>query len=78
LHVMFLANAPSPENIAALDPKRCPPDEFIVRGREVYLKLPNGVARTKLSNAYFDSKLATIGTQRNWRTVKTLMEMIRT
>ena len=34
-----------------------PPDAFVVRGAGVYLHLPNGVARTKLSNAWFDSKL---------------------
>jgi dihydrofolate reductase len=41
------------------DPDRSPPDEFEVVGREICLRCPNGVARTKLSNAYFDSKLAT-------------------
>ena len=34
--------------------------KFAIRGREIYLSCPNGVARTKLTNAYFDSKLGTI------------------
>jgi uncharacterized protein (DUF1697 family) len=38
--------------------------------------LPNGGARTRLTNAYFDSKLATTSTVRNWRTVVKLVEMI--
>ncbi len=46
-----------------------------MRGREIYLHLPNGAARTKLTNAYFDSKLGVIGTGRNWRTVGKLVEM---
>ena len=29
--------------VAALDPKRSPPDEFSVKGRDVYLLFPNGV-----------------------------------
>jgi uncharacterized protein (DUF1697 family) len=46
-----------------------------VRGREIYLRLPNGVGRTKLTNQYFDTKLATTSTIRNWRTVLKLVEM---
>ena len=46
-----------------------------MRGREIYLQCPNGVGRTKLTNAYFDSGLATISTGRNWRTVLKLFEL---
>jgi uncharacterized protein (DUF1697 family) len=77
LHVMFLANQPSQERIAALDHDRFLPDEFVVRGAEIYLRLPTGVARSKLTNAYFDSKLATVSTSRNWRTVNKLLEMMQ-
>lgn len=77
LHVAFLADTPSSSQLAALEPDRSLPDKFEVRGREVYLLCPNGVARTKLTNAYFDTKLGTISTARNWRTVLTLVEMTR-
>jgi uncharacterized protein (DUF1697 family) len=75
LHVAFLADRPSAAKVAALDPNRSSPDEFAVHGGEIYLKCPNGLARTKLSNAYFDSKLATTSTVRNWRTVLKLLEL---
>lgn len=75
LHVAFLAAKPTAAQIKGLDPDRSPPDEFTVRGREVYLRLPNGVGRTKLSNAYLDSRLGTTSTLRNWRTVLKLIEM---
>ncbi|MCC6524897.1 MAG: DUF1697 domain-containing protein, partial [Polyangiaceae bacterium] len=75
LHVVFLAERPTASRVAALDPGRSPPDELVVRGREIYLLLPNGVARTKLTNAYFDATLATTSTVRNWRTVLALLEM---
>ena len=75
LHVYFLASLPQTRDVAALDPARSLPDTFVVRGREVYVHLPNGMARTKLSNAWFDSKLATISTARNWRTVLKLFEL---
>jgi uncharacterized protein (DUF1697 family) len=77
LHVLFLASLPTSDLINALDPGRSPPDAFIVQGREVYLHLPDGVARSKLTNAYFDAKLATTSTGRNWRTVTKLLELMR-
>ncbi len=75
LHVAFLAERPTAARLALLDPMRSPPDEAIVIGHEVYLRLPNGGGRTKFTNAYLDSKLATTSTVRNWRTVLTLVEM---
>jgi uncharacterized protein (DUF1697 family) len=51
VHVAFLADKPSSTQIAGLDPQRSPGDSFVVRGREVYLHLPNGVGRTRLTNA---------------------------
>jgi uncharacterized protein (DUF1697 family) len=76
LHVYFLAAEPSASRIETLDPARSPGDEFVVRGREVYLRLPNGMARTKLTNDYIDRRLATTSTARNWRTVTKLYEMM--
>jgi len=76
LHVYFLADVPGAAAIAALDPNRSAPDVFHVHNREIYLHLPNGMGRTKLTNAYFDSKLATISTARNWATVQKLLAMM--
>jgi len=76
LHVLFLADLPDARSVAGLDPDRSPPDAFSVRGQEIYLRLPNGTARTKLTNAYFDAKLATTSTGRNWRTVTTLRALM--
>ena len=76
LHVYFLGDRPSASCCASLDATRSAPDAFEVRGREIYLHMPNGTARTKLTNAYFDSKLATISTSRNWRTTTKLLELM--
>ena len=77
LAVMFLADLPAPERVAALDPDRSPHDRFIVQGREIFGHYPNGQGQSKLTNAYFDSKLKTVSTGRNWRTVQTLLQMAR-
>ena len=75
LHVVFLADLPDGAHVEALDPNRSPSDEFAVLGREIYLHCPNGLARTKLTNNYFDSRLSTTSTMRNWRTVLKLLEL---
>ena len=75
LHVAFLATRPGKAEVAGLDPDRSPPDEFQVRGSEIYLHCPAGLARTKLSNDYFDRRLNTISTVRTWKTVLKLMEL---
>jgi uncharacterized protein (DUF1697 family) len=75
LHVVFLAEAPDAARVESLDPHHSPTDRFILRGRELYLHCPNGLARTKLTNDYFDRRLGTISTMRNWRTVLKLHEL---
>ncbi len=77
LHVMFLADKPPARAVAALDGNRSPPDEFVVAGREIYLSLLNGAGKTRLTNAWFDSQLATVSTMRNWRTTLKLLELAR-
>ena len=72
---MFLADRPSSAALASLDAHRSPTDEFAVIGREIYLWCPGGIGNSKLTNSYFDAKLGTISTCRNWRTVQKLVEL---
>jgi len=76
LHVGFLRDAPNAQQVRQLAPDRSPPDRFAVKGREIYLHLPNGMGRTKLTNDYFDRRLGTVSTVRNWRTVMKLSELM--
>lgn len=73
LHVGFLRDAPTPAAAQALAATSFPPNEYTVIGREVHLRAPDGLGRTKLPN--FDRVLGTPCTMRNWRTVVTLTEM---
>ena len=75
VHFAFLADEPSRAQIGALDPKRYPGDELVVRGRDVFLYLPNGVGKSKLTNAYLDAKLGTVSTLRNLASVRKLVAM---
>jgi uncharacterized protein (DUF1697 family) len=72
LHVAFLSHLPTSQHVLGLDANRSPGDQFAVVGREVHLWCPNGFARTKLTNAWFDASLKTTSTIRNWRTVQHL------
>jgi uncharacterized protein (DUF1697 family) len=75
LHVAFLADSPSPESVATLEPNRSPSDDFAVSGREIYLRCPNGMGRSRLTNNYFEARLGTACTVRNWRTVRKLRDL---
>jgi len=75
LHVGFLADRPSDEAVASLDPTRSETDSFRVLGAEVHLHVPGGMGRTKLTTDWFDRRLGTTMTVRNWRTVNKLIEM---
>ena len=65
LHIAFLSAPPDAARLAKLDPQRSPPDEFFAAERCVYLFLPNGVARSKLTNAWLDATLGVTSTLRN-------------
>jgi uncharacterized protein (DUF1697 family) len=75
LHVAFLGAKPAADAVRATEVPAGDSGRFWVVGRELYLYLPDGQARTKLSGAYFERKLGVAATARNWRTVTTLAEM---
>jgi uncharacterized protein (DUF1697 family) len=77
LFVMFLRQKPTEAQIDSLDPNRSPGDSYSVINRQIYMRLTTGAADTKLTNAYFDSKLKTISTARNWRTVLELNSLLK-
>jgi uncharacterized protein (DUF1697 family) len=73
-YVTFLDKAPARKLVEAIDPAAFAPDEFVVDGLEVFVRCPNGYGRTKINNAFFERKLATKATTRNWNTVALLHE----
>lgn len=75
LHVGFLADQPTASRVSSLDPERSPPDEFVVYGKEIYMRLPNGMARTRFTTNYLERVLETRVTFRNWKTVLSLLTL---
>jgi uncharacterized protein (DUF1697 family) len=75
LHVTFLVGAPGAAAGSIEPPANPGRDSFDVVGREVYLHCPDGYGRTKLTNDFFERRLRTTATTRNWRTVLALAEL---
>jgi uncharacterized protein (DUF1697 family) len=74
LLVMFLASVPNAAAQAALLKWHKGPEMVEMRGPEIYLYYPNGIGRSKLTNAVIENKLDTFGTARNWNTLVKLVE----
>lgn len=75
VHVTFLADAPKKKNVALLEAKRHSSEQVVARGRDLYLRLPDGVGHTKLVASFVDKTLETVGTTRNFRTVRKLADL---
>ena len=76
VHVTFLVEG-AKHAAPKVEQEQFAPERYDVRGREVYLYLPNGLGRSKLAAALSKGAAAADGTTRNWRTVTTLLEMVR-
>jgi uncharacterized protein (DUF1697 family) len=76
LYVVYLEAKPPAAAVKGLDPDRGRPDEFTVRGQEIYLQLPNGAGRSKLTLDWFEKQLGVRGTARNWRTTNQLLALM--
>jgi uncharacterized protein (DUF1697 family) len=69
LVVMFLKDSPAAENVALLQAAITGPELVRAEGRHAYVVYPNGIGRSRLTNALIEKKLGTRGTGRNWNTV---------
>jgi uncharacterized protein (DUF1697 family) len=72
LYVTFLTEAPSKDYIKQLNSIEQGADKFELIDREIFLYVPEGYGKTKLSNTFFEKKLKQQATTRNLNTVKKL------
>jgi uncharacterized protein (DUF1697 family) len=78
LLLMALKATPAAAAIEALRGGYQGPESIHVAGREAYLVYPEGVGRSKLTNALIERKLGVAGTARNWNTVRKLAALAAT
>lgn len=77
LHVTFLSSPPAITDIARVQAKCRTEDRFNITPSAVYLWLPDGYGNSKLTNTFFESLLGVTATTRNWKTVKQLLELVK-
>ena len=71
--VTFLAEPPPKDKVDALP--KADVGDYLVRGRELYLWLPDGIQNTPLASWKWDQLLGGTGTARNWNTVTRLAQL---
>jgi uncharacterized protein (DUF1697 family) len=69
LVAMFLKAAPAGDRVEALRAAITGPEVMRVSGREAFIVYPDGIGRSRLTNALIEKTLGTRGTARNWNTV---------
>lgn len=76
LIVMFLKDAPAPEQIAALQAAITTDELVTVLGREAYIVYPTGQGRSLVTTNMLEKHLRTRATGRNWNTVQKIAALL--
>lgn len=74
LHVTFLSDTPTKENIELLNLENTGKDTFIIIDNTIFIQCVAGYSDSLLSNSFFEKKLKLKATTRNW---KTIVEIIK-
>ena len=77
LHVTFLGTLPETSLMESTRDEKFQSDEFVIDGTTIYLYCPDGYGMTKFSTTFFEKKLSTTATTRNWKTLEALEKLIR-
>lgn len=75
LLLMALEGKPKAGAKAALAEAYSGAEEIAIAGADVYITYPNGIGRSKLSNALLEKHLGVAGTARNWNTLLKVLEI---
>jgi uncharacterized protein (DUF1697 family) len=77
LHITFLSDHPTNIHIKEINKVKNETEKYFFSDKEIYLFLPKGYGRTKLSNDFFEKKLSVNATTRNWRTINNLLNIAK-
>ena len=75
LYVSLLTHAPSEEKVECLNAYRNENDDYIIKGREIFLLFLNSIRNSKLANNLH--RLDVPYTVRNWKTINKLVLLAR-
>ena len=76
LHLFFLADLPRKPDLKSFEALKAKNERFELKGRIFYLHTPDGFGTSKLAERA-ERLLGVEATARNWRTVTTLLEMVK-
>lgn len=77
LHITFLSDVPVHVPLDEINKTKGKSEEFSISDREIYLFYPDGYGKSKLSNNFFERKLKTSATTRNWKTITALFDIAK-
>ena len=77
LVVMFLKSTASEKDVKAVQAAIAGSEMIRGDGRHLYIVYPDGIGRSRLTNALLEKKLGIRGTARNWNTVLKLAAICR-
>ena len=77
LHLTFLKEKPSEENVEKIKTYNYEPDKFEIEEKHVFIYCAGKYHQTKLTNNFFENKLKVGATTRNWKTILKLQELSR-
>lgn len=75
IYVTFLRDTPVSTDLKEINTIKDESEKCLLNDKELYLLLPHGYGRTRLSNNLVEKKLQVLTTTRNWRTVNKLYEL---
>jgi len=75
LLAVFMASAPTRQAREQILAMPCEPEEMHIKGRELYVYYPDGMARPKIPLVRIEKLLQIPSTGRNWNTVNKLLAM---
>jgi uncharacterized protein (DUF1697 family) len=75
LVVMFLKAAANAKDVRAVQAAITGPEIVRADGKHLYIVYPDGIGRSRLTNALLEKKLGIRGTARNWNTVLKIAAM---
>ena len=75
LHLTFLKERPDDDQIKDIQSYNFHPDRFEIIENDVFIYCEGKYHQSKLTNNFFENKLKTVATTRNWKTVLKLSEL---
>ena len=75
MFVHFLFGPVSQDRLGDVDPAEYQPERFALRGHELYVWLPDGMAKSRVLKLLTERRLGCPVTVRNWNTVTKLLEL---